>query len=105
MALISRITTLDVNLVHQTFLYFDSTVNRRQLFGSSALLKNDSEGVIYVTDQDNEQMPVAHCLVLNPGDSVTIPLSGQTGGSSDDQISAGSFHPDVDLSISYLYSI
>lgn len=105
MALVSRISTLDINLVHQTFLYFNSTVNRRQLFGNSAVLKNDSEGVIYVTTENNEQMPIAHCLVLNPGDSVTIPLSGTTTGSSDDQISAGSFHPDVDLSIAYLYSI
>lgn len=105
MALVSRVSTLDVNLVHQTFLYFDSSVNRRQLFGDSAVLKNDSEGVIYVTTNSIEQMPIAQCLVLNPGDSVTIPLSGTTGASSDDQISAGSFHPDVDLSIAYLYSI
>jgi hypothetical protein len=105
MALVSRVSTLDINLVHQTFLHFDSSVNRRQLFGDSALLKNDSEGVIYVTTHSNEQMPIAQCLVLNPGDSVTIPLSGTTAGSSDDQISAGSFHPDVDLSIAYLTTL
>lgn len=102
MALIARTSTLDVNLVNQNYLHFDATVNRRQLFGTSALLKNDFDGVIYVTSSNSDQMPISACMALNPGDSVTIPLSGETGASSNDQISSGSFHPDATLSISYL---
>lgn len=94
-----RITKLDVNRVDPDFEFFDATVNVKTLSGSRVLLKNDTEGTIYVTSEvTNDHVVVSGCLAIYPRESVTLEFP--SGGGA---ISAGTYHPHTKISAAHLY--
>lgn len=57
--------------------------NKVEVWGDSALVRNRSGLVAYITTVQGDDFPIEHCIELRPGERILVPLTGKTSGTGD----------------------